>query len=273
MDFWKMHGAGNDFIIVDNRENKIAATKELLSDLAAKICERHYGVGADGFICVENSSLADIKMLYYNADGSFATMCGNGLRCFAKYVSDNGIIKKDKFSVETGDGIKAVEIKKTEKSCSWVSIDMGFWDGEAKLLKISALDLNFDAVCLHMGVPHAIIFTEDDKTIANLPVHEIVLKYGPIIEKDTQFPSGINVNFVRIIDSSHENVHTWERGAGYTLACGTGACASALVSNRFKGLSSKIEVNMPGGTLSIEIMENNKVLLEGTAQIICKGQY
>lgn len=266
-----MHGAGNDFIITDNREGQNAKGQNQIAELARRICQRHYGVGADGFLCVENSNSADVKMSYYNADGSVATMCGNGLRCFAKFISDKGIVKSKSFRVETGDGLKQVEIKIADAECSMISVNMGIWDGRASVVMVTAFDKLFEAVFLHLGVPHAVIFLDQKSLKPKEFSQEFVRKYGPIIEKNPQFTEGTNVNFVEIIDRKHEKASTWERGAGSTLACGTGACAAAVVSNRLKGLSPKIEVIMPGGSLWISVMNNNEIFLEGPAQLICKG--
>ncbi len=272
MEFWKMHGAGNDFIITDNRDGQISKVPDRLSEVAREVCQRHFGVGADGFMCVENSSVADIKMLYYNADGSLATMCGNGLRCFAKYVYDQAIVKAMSFAVETGDGIKQIEIINTDASSSLIRIDMGIWDGIIETSVVTALDRQFETTFLYLGVPHVVIFLDRKSTDAFEINQDFIRKYGPIIEKDPQFPQGANVNFVEVIDKSHERSSTWERGAGSTLACGTGACASAIASKIILSLSPDIEVIMPGGRLNVSIGENNRIFLEGPAQTICRGQ-
>lgn len=272
MEFWKMHGAGNDFIITDNREGQISKVPSQLSEVAREVCQRHFGVGADGFMCVENSSVAEIKMVYYNADGSLATMCGNGLRCFAKYVYDQDIVKTMSFAVETGDGMKQVKIKKTDTSCSMIRIDMGIWDGIINRSKVTALDRQFETAFLYLGVPHVVIFLDQKSTDAFEINQDFVKQYGPIIEMDPQFPHGANINFVSVIDHCHERASTWEIGAGSTLACGTGACASAIASKIILGLSSNIEVIMPGGKLNVVIEESERIFLEGPAQTICRGQ-
>lgn len=272
MNFWKMHGAGNDFIIADNRNMRIKNKKET----ARAVCDRHFGVGADGFIMAEESENADIRMSYYNSDGSEAAMCGNGLRCFAKYVFDSGIVKKDSFVVETGDGEKCVTIVESSENESMVAVSMGSWDfspikigvdtseneyldkeiiSEGKLFKIS---------CVHMGVPHGVIFVDSLDS-------EIAEKYGPEIEKNKIFKEGINVNFVEIADKENLKVETWERGAGKTLACGTGVCSSAIVANRLKNVSPTVNVKVQGGLLKISVLPEGGVIMTGPAAAICKG--
>lgn len=276
MEFWKMQGAGNDFIIADNREGQIGKAPKMKTEMALKVCDRHFGVGADGFMCVEKSNLGAIKMSYYNADGSEATMCGNGLRCFTKFVYDQCIVEEKAFTVETGDGLKQVEIKAMEADRSIITIDMGSWDEKVYRLDIKASDQCFEAYYVHLGVPHVVIFLDQQQNksgLNNETLSDYVSEYGPLIEKDSQFPEGVNVNFVETIDYTHVRASTWERGAGATLACGTGACASAVMANRIKNLAQEIMVEMPGGGLRITITPANEIFLEGPAQLICKGSF
>ena len=268
--FAKMHGAGNDFIIVDNRQNDIINP----SQMAVKVCDRHFGVGADGFMLVELSKISDIKMAFYNSDGREATMCGNGIRCFAKFVYDEGIVKKESFHVETGDGIKQISIVQSEETESIVKVDMGKWTFSALTInqngeevinkKIAVGDDTIEISCVHMGVPHGVIFVDEideNKTI----------RYGSIIEKNSSFPQGINVNFSKVINQQSMHVDTWERGAGKTLACGTGVCSSVIVANRLGKVGQEVVVNVAGGQLKINLINEDKITMEGKAVTICKG--
>lgn len=270
IDFAKMQGAGNDFIIVDNRQNDVINKLQM----AVKVCDRHFGVGADGFMLVESSHISDIKMAFYNSDGSEATMCGNAIRCFARFVYDEGIIEKNTFDVETGDGIKTVSVLESTEIESMVKVDMGSWEFSSPTLnqnsdeimnqKIKADDNVLEISCVHMGVPHGVIFVDEideNKTI----------QYGSVIEKNSIFPQGINVNFTKVIDPKSMYVDTWERGAGKTLACGTGACSAVIIAHRLGKVGQEVAVNVAGGQLKINLM-NDKITMEGKAVTICKGR-
>lgn len=271
INFTKMHGAGNDFIIVDNRQFNISNP----SELALKACDRHFGVGADGFMLVEPSDNCEIKMNFYNSDGSKATMCGNGLRCFSKFVYDEGIVSKDSFKVETGDGIKQITIIESNQREAIVKVDMGQWtfslpminqDSEKVMTKKIAVDnKEIEIACVHMGVPHGVVFVDeiDEKQ---------TVEYGSVIEKDKMFPQGINVNFSKVVNQHCMNVDTWERGAGKTLACGTGVCSSVIVANCLGKIAQDVIVNVAGGQLKITITDDDKVMMEGKAVTICKGK-
>ena len=268
MEFSKMHGAGNDFIIIDNR-NLIIADKV---SLVKRACHRHFGIGADGFMFVEKSNISDIKMSFYNSDGSEATMCGNGIRCFAKYVFDKKIVDKKEFAIETGDGIKNITVVKDSPKESIISVGMGTWRGyrdkNEKVIdtqNIESEGISFDIHCIHMGVPHGVIFVEHID-------ENITTKHGQKIEKNRLFPEGINVNFVKVVDPCHLLVDTWERGAGKTLACGTGVCSSAVISNIKRNTEKEVEVKVPGGTLYIKIDNEGTVTMEGSATNICEGK-
>jgi diaminopimelate epimerase len=262
MDFWKLQGTGNDFILIDNRDKSI---KDLAA-LAKSICHRRFGVGADGLIATQNSDLADIGMVYFNSDGSEATMCGNGLRCFAKYVYDKRILKNKEFSVETGDGIKNVTILEDDEIKSIIRLEMG----KAENIKEMKVE-NCELIFMHLGVPHSIIFLNN--AIDTDELVGLTEKLGPIIETNAAFPQGTNVNFVQLKGKNSLLVSTWERGAGRTWACGTGACASAVASHYRKIVDSDVEVEMLGGNVSISINNNLEVFLEGPAELICKGFY
>jgi len=269
INFTKLHGAGNDFIIVDNRDNNIADKHRW----AKKACDRHFGVGADGLMLVEYSENGDIKMDFYNADGSHSTMCGNGLRCFSKFVYDESIVRKDVFDVETGDGIKTVSTIESGENESIIRVDMGSWTFKSPTVnclsqevinrKIMVDQDELEITCVHMGVPHGIIFVDEID-------ENFTCKYGRKIEKDPFFPQGINVNFVKIIDKDHIIVDTWERGAGKTLACGTGSCASVIIGHRLGKVSDEAVVDVAGGQLKIKLYEDH-VTMEGKAVRICTG--
>lgn len=256
MEFCKYQGAGNDFVIVDNMNLKI----ENIPELAARICDRRFGVGADGFILAEPSDEADVKMNFYNADGSEASMCGNGIRCFSKFVTDSGIVEGDNFSVETGDGVKLIEVISRSPESTSVRVNMG---GYRDIRECSSC--GFEVVSLHLGVPHAVVFAETAGE-GMKALDALAEEHGRALEYAEEFqPSRTNVNFVEIKDDSHILCSTWERGAGKTLACGTGACSSAVSAHTKKGLSDRITVTMPGGEVTVTMKDDGTVDMEGTA--------
>lgn len=271
MNFYKMQGAGNDFVFVEDFNYEI---KEECS-LAKKLCDRHFGIGADGLVIVRKSELANAKMVIINADGSRANMCGNAIRCFGKYVYEHKIVSGNKFSVETGDGIKQIEIILENENVKYVRVYMGkpSYDGlniplnNLKSLiesKIVVDNKTYNMTTLLMGVPHTIIFEEDREYN--------VVEEGSKIEKIELFKEGSNVNFVKIIDETHIRVNTWERGAGATLACGTG-CSAAVVVAKKLGLvnnDKEIFVKAPGGELIIEVLGQD-VYMKGPAEVVFEG--
>jgi len=272
MNFYKMQGAGNDFVFIEDFNYEIK--DECL--LAKKLCERHFGIGADGLVIVRKSEIANAKMIIINADGSRANMCGNAIRCFGKYVYEHQIASGNKFSVETGDGIKEIEIILENDKVKYVRVYMGkpSYDGcDIPLKNIESLierDITVDnktykMTTVLMGVPHTIIF-EDDREYN-------VVEEGSKIEKLEIFKEGSNVNFVKIIDATHIRVNTWERGAGATLACGTGCCASVVVAKKlgFVDREKEIFVTAPGGELIIEVSEQN-VYMKGPAEVSFEGK-
>jgi diaminopimelate epimerase len=267
-----MQGAGNDFVFIEDFDNKIK--DECL--LAKKICDRHFGIGADGLVIVRKSELAHARMVIINADGSRANMCGNAIRCFGKYVYEHKIATGDKFSVETGDGIKEIEIILENEKVKYVRVYMGnpSYNGcdiplnnlESLIEKeIAVDDKKYKMTTLLLGVPHTIIFESDREYN--------VIQEGSKIEKLDIFGEGSNVNFVKIVDDTHIRVNTWERGAGATLACGTGCSASVVVAKKL-GLVNKdkeIFVKAPGGELIIEILGQD-VYMKGPAEVVFKGE-
>lgn len=272
MNFYKMQGAGNDFVFIEDFNDEIK--EECL--LAKKLCDRHFGIGADGLVIVRKSEVANAKMVIINADGSRANMCGNAIRCFGKYVYEHQIASGDKFSVETGDGIKEIEIILEMGKVKYVRVYMGnaSYNGcDIPLNNIESLiecDITVDKNTYKMttvlvGVPHTIIFEEDREYN--------VVEEGSIIEKLELFKEGSNVNFVKIIDETHIRVNTWERGAGATLACGTG-CSAAVVVAKKLGLVDKnkeIFVKAPGGELIIEVLGED-IYMKGPAEVSFEGK-
>ncbi len=271
MDFWKLHGAGNDFILIDNRNNEV----EDLPRLAKAVCDRHKGVGADGLMGVGLSDIADVRMHFYNADGSLAAMCGNGIRCFSKYVRDKGIVEDSSFTVETGDGVKSISLSEETELTSIVRVEMGN-AGEMQALDLSAVCRGLQSVFLKVGVPHTMLFLRDANNGLSSFSDELIAlteKYGPVIEKAPVFPEGTNVNFVSSCGKDRLLVSTWERGAGRTLACGTGACASAAAAFHLGMTGPHVRVRMPGGEVSVTIADDGALLMEGEARLVCKGFY
>jgi len=271
--FKKMHGAGNDFIVIKNEDFPY---EEQFSEFAKQSCHRHFGIGADGIMVVGASSIADVKMLYFNSDGSSGNMCGNGIRCFSKFAYDEGIVRTSDFSVETLAGVLLVETKVEDCKVKTVKVNMGklsYKPEEIPVLTAEESYINktleiegksFVITTVLMGVPHTVIFSEDISL-------ETVLKYGPMIEKHKLFPKGTNVNFAQIVDRGHINVRTWERGAGYTLACGTGVTSVCAVAYDLGLVEDSVEVTIDGGGLKITIEADGDIYMEGPAEDICKG--
>ena len=274
MKFDKYIATGNDFIIF----NGIDKSETDYNKLALNVCNRHFGVGADGILVCENSLVSDIKMLYYNSDGSQGEMCGNGIRCFSKYIYDYGIIEKRDISIETLDGIKDVNLDTNElNKVKEIKVDMGYPSfGPDKIPVKSKKDslLNEKIIldgeeyiysAVLVGVPHVVIFVEDIQTIN---INDI----GKKIENDPIFPRKTNVNFVEILDKENVNIYTWERGAGRTLGCGTGSCASVVIGKTLGKLNDKVYVNTEGGRLKVELDGDFKIYMIGNASHICKGE-
>ena len=274
MKFWKLQGIGNDFIAIDGRNDYIDNNN--YGDLAKKVCHRRFSVGADGLLVVKDNDEADVEMVYYNSDGSRASMCGNGLRCFAKFVYDNNIVNKDEFEVYTLDGIKKIKIDLNDnKDINSITVNMGRGSFQSNNIpvdtdkevfineKIHILDKEFIVSSMLMGVPHTVVFVDD----INM---EEIHKYGPIIEKHEIFPQNTNVNFVKIIDNKNILVRTWERGCGYTLGCGTGMTASVIISNFLNKVDKSVNVTSEGGSIKISLI-NDEAYMSGKAQKICEG--
>ncbi len=269
MFFTKMNGTGNDFIIIDNLNHE----NDDIYRYSIELCNRQKGIGADGIIFVEESANCDYKMRIINADGSEASMCGNGIRCFAQYIWLNNLNDKDFLTIETGDGIKKAYKQENEGEI-WVKIDMGSPNFSPDAIPsrsikeiineaIEANEKSYKITSLHMGVPHTVIFGE-------LSSYDV--KEGSYIEKYRLFPQGTNVNFCEINSPTEVKVKTWERGVGPTLACGTGSCACVVAGHKLGLLSSRVRVNVPGGVLDI-ILEGDKVYMIGPAKVNFTGEY
>ncbi len=263
IEFTKMHGIGNDYIYINQLNDKNFIRN--IGPFTRYICDRHFGVGADGIILIKKSNLADVKMEIYNSDGSQAQMCGNGIRCLGKYIFDNNFIKSDELKVETLAGIKQLKLHIKNNNVEEVTVNMG----RAKFnnnIKIKISDKEFDGTAISMGNPHFVILT---KNVENVDV----CKYGSIIEKYKIFPEKTNVEFAEIVGNTSIKMRVWERGSGETLACGTGACATFAVCNRQNLVKDKATIYLAGGSLKINIDNiNENIYMTGIATKICDGK-
>jgi diaminopimelate epimerase len=271
MRFWKMHGLGNDYVVIDNRDEKISGDHAV--QLAKRLCERRFSVGADGLLLVMCSKLVDARMRIFNADGSEAEMCGNGIRCFAKYCYENGIVKKNEFRIETLSGLKRVWLTVKDDEVKSVKVDMGAPNWERSSLPMVGhgtcinenLEVNgeaFKVTCLSVGNPHCVIFVDK---VDDFPVDQI----GPQIENHKAFPKKTNVGFVQVLNNNQLKVRVWERGCGETLACGTGTCAAAAAANKLGKVANKVTVHVLGGDLQVEVAE--RLYLSGVAEKVFEG--
>lgn len=276
----KMQGIGNDYIYIDTLKGEIPEylSEHHLPDLSRKISDRHFGVGSDGLILILPSEIADFRMRIFNSDGSEAKMCGNGIRCVGKYVYDLGFTNKKSLTIETKSGIKYLELINGEKGVESVIVDMGspFFkreeipsDGPAKEeMQDQEMKSNgkiFKVTGVSIGNPHGVIYVND---IDSLDLHKI----GPGLETHPVWPERANIEFVKVVSPDELNIRVWERGSEETMACGTGACASAVVSFR-KGLTNpNVTVHLRGGDLNINYDEKkNKVKMKGPAEFVAKG--
>jgi diaminopimelate epimerase len=268
MQFWKMQGLGNDYIVVDNR-TQIVSEKQAPA-LAKRLCERRFSVGADGLLLVYRSKVADVKMRIFNADGSEAEMCGNGIRCFAKFCFENDIASKREFTVETLAGIKQVWLTLSNGAVDAVRVDMGTPNWQRSALPMIGegtcinqdLEVNGETLkvtCLSMGNPHCVTFVGDT---VNYPVE----KFGPKMEHHEAFPRRVNACFAQVLNQKEMKVRVWERGCGETLACGTGICAAVAAANQLGKVRGKVTVHALGGDLQVEI--GKTVFLSGAAKKI-----
>lgn len=273
MEFVKMHGLGNDFIIINTLKEKNSLD---YFALAPSLCDRNFGIGADGILLILPSKTADVRMQIINSDGTEAEMCGNGIRCFAKYLYEEGIISKTTMSVETLAGVMIPEIILENGMVVSVCVDMGEprldrsdipmigSPGPVISEKLNVLDEEFVITTVNMGNPHCVIFVPDLKEID-------IKKWGPVLENHQAFPLKTNVEFVQVINPGEAIMRVWERGAGITLACGTGACATLTAGNLNNLLERKAIIKLPGGELIIEWAKNNHLYMTGPATEVFRG--
>lgn len=275
MKFTKMEGCGNDYVYVNGFEEKIDNPNEV----AIAVSDRHFGIGSDGLIIINPSEVADFKMCMYNADGSEGKMCGNGIRCVAKYVYDFKLTDKDVITVETLSGIKTLKLNVENGKVKTVRVNMGApilecdkvlvkYDDEKMINKPVKVDgKTFNITCVSMGNPHAVTFINDTD---NLEIEKI----GPKFENNEIFPDKVNTEFIQIIDKKTVKMRVWERGSGETFACGTGACASVVASVLNRLTENKVTVKLLGGELEIEYnQDENTVYMTGPARVVFTGEY
>ena len=275
MKFTKMHGCGNDYVYVNLFEEKIDDPAEL----SIKVSDRHFGIGSDGLITIGTSDVADFRMRIYNADGSEAEMCGNGIRCVAKYVYDHKMTDKTEISVESGAGIKYLTLFVEQGKVEQVRVDMGepilepaqipvLAEGDKVVDEpIEVCGKTWNMTCVSMGNPHAVVFVDN---VADFEIE----KYGPHFEKHERFPKRTNTEFVEIISREEINMRVWERGSDETWACGTGTCASVMACILNNRTDNKVLVHLRGGDLTIEYNEKtNHIFLTGPATEVFSGEY
>lgn len=275
MKFTKMHGCGNDYVYVNCFEEKI----ENPHAAAKFVSDRHFGIGSDGMICIHPSDKADFRMAMYNSDGSEGAMCGNGVRCIAKYVYDYGLTDKTRITIETKGGIKELDLTVEDGKVTWVNVDM-----DAPVLDAEKIPVNYDEekqvidkpvivdgreyriTCISMGNPHGVVFVDsvDDLEIERL---------GPMFENHPMFPDRVNTEFIEVIDDHTVKMRVWERGSGETLACGTGACASAYACYINKKTGKNVLVHLLGGDLQIKYdEEKHTIFMKGPATKVFDGE-
>lgn len=272
LDFTKMHGCGNDYIYVNGFEFDFE--KAIKVELAKTLSDRHFGIGADGLIFINPSSVADFEMEMYNADGSRAEMCGNGIRCVAKYVYDRKMVNKEEFVIETMGNRKIINVSVKDGLVETVRVDMGAPILKPELIPVVSLDetfidnpVNIDGktykmTCVSMGNPHAVIFHNP----------EDVLSLGPFVENNSIFPKRVNAEFVEILDRKNVRMRVWERGTGETLCCGTGCCATTVACILNGYTDNEITVHVPGGKIDVLWnKEDNHIYMTGPATTVFDG--
>ena len=260
MLFTKMQGLGNDYLYV------YGSVPENIKDITTALSDRHFGAGADGMIFISPSAVADFSMRIFNADGSEAKMCGNGIRCVGKYVYDKGYTDKTRLKIETLSGIRNLKLNVLGGRVKTVTVDMGRAEaGSAKTAFIDGERVTYTPV--NVGNPHAVIFVNDTQ---NAPVNTLGQKF----QKLEAFPGGVNVEFAQIIDENNIRMRVYERGSGITMACGTGACATvaAAVKEGLVKANSPVSVILDGGNLEITVSEQNAVTMTGPAKTVYEGE-
>ncbi len=281
MKFTKMHGIGNDYVYIDGFAEAVADP----AALAKMVADRHFGIGGDGLILILPSDRADVRMRMFNADGSEAEMCGNGIRCVAKYSFDHGLTQQNPMRVETGRGVLSLSLEVVGGKVNQVTVNMGEpilnlaevpvdvarlagrSTGFAHRITLPASNESFEAVFVSVGNPHATIFVSD---VAKVELERI----GPLLEHHPAFPRRINVHFVQVHSREEVTMRTWERGSGVTLACGTGACAVCVAGALTGRTDRKILAHLPGGDLSLDWQENdNSIYMTGAATEVFSGEW
>ncbi len=260
MRFTKMHGLGNDYLYVYGDVPEDAAARSV------RLSERHFGVGSDGMIYISPSDIADFKMRIFNADGSEAMMCGNGIRCVGKYVYDKGYTDKTQLTIETLSGVKKMKLHVETGEVRGVTVDMGLATiGPDKHVDIDSTLIFCTPVTI--GNPHAVLFTEDAE---KAPVTAL----GSLLERHSSFPGGVNVEFVQVLSETVLRMRVWERGSGVTMACGTGACASvaAAAAKGFCRYDTPISVQLDGGALIVQVSSNGRIAMTGPAELVYEGE-
>jgi diaminopimelate epimerase len=278
LTFTKMHGLGNDFVVMSDLDDEM----DFEAEAVAWLCDRRFGVGADGLILVKPATAegADLFMLYFNADGTTAEMCGNGVRCFAKYAVEHGLVEGDTLNVQTLGGIRPVDVAiDAEGLVEAATVDMGEPELTPELIPTSLAATEADAVieaelvtgegtfevtCVSMGNPHAIIWVDD---VDSAPVETV----GPFIETHPSFPNRTNVEFAQVTDGGIIRLRVWERGVGETLACGTGACATVVAASLAGLVDREAVIELPGGELVVRWAEDGHVYMTGPAEEVFTG--
>ena len=276
MKFTKMQGCGNDYVYINGFEEKIEQEKK--PDLVRYLSERHFGIGSDGVIFINPSEIADFEMEMYNADGSRSEMCGNGIRCVAKYVFDKKMVDRNEFTIESFGKIKDITIIEEAGTSKLIKVGMGspqlrteeipaVYDADTIIAKPIDVDGTiWEGTCVSMGNPHVVLFVDDVKT---LDLETI----GPKFENHPMFPNRTNTEFVKVIDENTVEMRVWERGTGETLACGTGCCATAVACVLNNKTKDKVLVKVLGGEILVEWdKENNEVYMTGPGEFVFEGE-
>lgn len=276
MKFTKMQGCGNDYVYINGFEEKIEAEKK--ADLVRRLSERHFGIGSDGVIFINPSKIADFEMEMYNADGSRSEMCGNGIRCVAKYVYDKKMTDRNEFTIESFGKIKDITIIEENHVAKLIKVGMGspnlrteeipaIYDEDMIISKPIIVDgIVYEGTCVSMGNPHVVVFVDD---VDNLDLENI----GPKFENHPMFPARVNAEFVKVIDENTVKMRVWERGTGETLACGTGCCATAVASILNGKTNNKVLVKVLGGEIYVEWdREKNEVYMTGPGEFVFEGE-
>jgi diaminopimelate epimerase len=276
MKFTKMHGLGNDYVYVSTFDQPTPADP---AGLAVAVSDRHFGIGSDGLILIMPSERADARMRMFNADGSEGEMCGNGVRCVAKYIFDHGIVDNRRVTIETGRGVLTLDLEVSNNRVERVRVDMGtpilaaseiptLLPGDPPIeASMDAGGRSFAVTAVSMGNPHAVIFVGD---VAEFPLE----MFGPILERHPSFPRRVNVHFVEVHSPAEVTMRTWERGSGVTLACGTGACAVCVAGILTGRTAARVVAHLPGGDLELEWSgPGHSVFMTGPATEVYSGDW